>query len=153
MLPVGYQIYLRRTELKLTQRELARRSGIPQPNLSNIEKGKQDVTVSTLRRIALGLDLSLGDFFGVTSRGGSEILMSRRVIEKLAQAIVRGGTPLTRKEAEVVKLFKEILPGKPKNKIRIRRIHQAWMGLKKQIRPSEINSLYERVRGLRRRIQ
>ena len=47
----------RRSDLKLTQAEVAQRAGIPQTRLSLIEKGRTDVRVSTLQEIARALGL------------------------------------------------------------------------------------------------
>jgi transcriptional regulator with XRE-family HTH domain len=43
----------------LSQRELARRSGVPQPSISKIERGIASPTVDTLERLlrALGMEL------------------------------------------------------------------------------------------------
>jgi transcriptional regulator with XRE-family HTH domain len=46
---------------KLTQTELAARSGIPQPNLCAMEGDRLDPQLSTLRRLAVALQLSVGD--------------------------------------------------------------------------------------------
>jgi len=47
----------------LTQRELARRSGIPQPSISRIERGVISPTVDTLERLlrVCGMELLLWD--------------------------------------------------------------------------------------------
>jgi len=80
MIPIGDQIYLRRLEQRLTQEELAKQAGIPQPNLSNIEKGKQDLTVSTLRKIAFALSVPPGEFFSDDKTKSQKISLSRRKI-------------------------------------------------------------------------
>jgi predicted transcriptional regulator len=46
-------------EQNLTQKELAKRAGIRQSNLSRIETGKCSPTVSTLQQIASGLGKTL----------------------------------------------------------------------------------------------
>lgn len=57
---VGEQIRLRRTDLKLTQRELGQRAGIVDKYVSEIERGNRDVPVSTLYAIVeQGLELRL----------------------------------------------------------------------------------------------
>ena len=47
----------------MTQMELVQKTGIPQPNVSNIERGKQDLTVSTLLKICSALEAHPGDLF------------------------------------------------------------------------------------------
>ncbi|MQY23909.1 helix-turn-helix domain-containing protein [Nocardia macrotermitis] len=48
----------RRLELGLTQTEVARRAGIPQPSLSRIEGGGGTPTIATLDRLAEALGLT-----------------------------------------------------------------------------------------------
>jgi transcriptional regulator with XRE-family HTH domain len=48
----------RREELGLSQLELARITGIQQPQLSELERGGTNPTLATLARIAEALDLS-----------------------------------------------------------------------------------------------
>ena len=47
----------------LSQRELARRSGVANATISQIEAGKHNPTVSMLKRLLDGIPVSLGDFF------------------------------------------------------------------------------------------
>jgi len=56
---MGYLIRQRRRALKFSQETLASVSGVPQPNLSNIERGKSVATLDTYLRLfsALGIDL------------------------------------------------------------------------------------------------
>lgn len=44
-----------RIQLKLTQKQLAERSGVPQANISKIENGNYKPSVATLNKIADGL--------------------------------------------------------------------------------------------------
>jgi predicted transcriptional regulator len=48
-----------RAEQDITQKELAKRCGIRQSNISRIENGNCSPTVATLQQIASGLDKSL----------------------------------------------------------------------------------------------
>lgn len=50
---------LRRKAKKHKQRDIARWSGITQAELSNIENGRVDLRISTLKRIADALDLKM----------------------------------------------------------------------------------------------
>jgi predicted transcriptional regulator len=49
----------RRSDLKLTQQDVAKRSGLLQTNYSKIEQGKTDPRFSTLQDIARALSLEL----------------------------------------------------------------------------------------------
>ena len=52
-------IILARKELNMTQEELAERSGIKQSNISRIEKGTYNPSLSSLKKIAKGLNKDL----------------------------------------------------------------------------------------------
>ncbi|WP_158057513.1 CBS domain-containing protein [Halorussus halophilus] len=60
-LPTPQDIRERRTELGLTQSELADRADVSQPLIARIEGGDVDPRLSTLRRIVDALDESEGD--------------------------------------------------------------------------------------------
>jgi transcriptional regulator with XRE-family HTH domain len=56
---LGQLVYDRRTELGLTQAELADRAGMTQPQLSRLESGGATPTVPLLARLAAALDADL----------------------------------------------------------------------------------------------
>lgn len=58
---VGMQIKLRRTELRISQRDISELTGITQAQLSKIERGDADVKLSTLAllRSALALNITV----------------------------------------------------------------------------------------------
>ena len=60
-------VYGARRGAGLSQRELARRSGVPQPTIARVERGQQVPRVDTLVRIldACGFELRLGPKRGV----------------------------------------------------------------------------------------
>ena len=149
MIPIGYQIYLARTARDLTQDRLAALAGIPQANLSNIEKGKQDLTVTTLRRIAQALNLPPAEFFREEPRGERPLKLTRPRIERLAKAIVKGNVRLNRQEKKTADWFREILPGMGTRKSKIKSMHRSWLELKKRFSSSEITVLCERVREMK----
>lgn len=60
---LGQMVYDRRTELGLTQAELAQRAGMRQPAISRIEGGGTVPTVPLLRRLADALDADLNISF------------------------------------------------------------------------------------------
>lgn len=74
---LGQAVYDRRTELGLSQAEVARRAGMTQPQISNIEGGDSVPTIPLLNRLAKALEASLtidldGDVstFRFTPHGG-----------------------------------------------------------------------------------
>lgn len=58
---VSGQIKKFRTEAKLTQEELAERSGLPQSHISRLESAQHSPSHRTLERIAEALGISVGD--------------------------------------------------------------------------------------------
>ncbi|MFE7192320.1 helix-turn-helix domain-containing protein [Kitasatospora sp. NPDC057541] len=56
---LGQAVYDRRTELGLSQTELARRAGMSQPQISTIEGGDSLPTLPLLRRLARALEAAL----------------------------------------------------------------------------------------------
>lgn len=48
-----------RNAMNMTQKELARRSGVKQSNISRIEKGNSSPNITTLKKLAEGLGLRL----------------------------------------------------------------------------------------------
>lgn len=64
---VGARLLAQRQIRGLSQRELARRAGITNANLSMIEQGRVSPSVITLEKILLALELSLTEFFSATS--------------------------------------------------------------------------------------
>ncbi len=53
-----------RTGLNLSQRQLARQSGVANATISQIEAGKLNPTVSMLKKVLDGIPISLSEFFG-----------------------------------------------------------------------------------------
>lgn len=60
---VGRRIKVRRVELGMTQADLAQKLSVGQSNLSYIERGKRDVSVSLLAEIAQALKCRPEEFF------------------------------------------------------------------------------------------
>ncbi|MEV4184589.1 helix-turn-helix domain-containing protein [Streptosporangium canum] len=60
---LGQQVYNRRTELGLSQAELAERAGMTQPQVSRLETGGVTPTLALLRRLAKALDAELNVTF------------------------------------------------------------------------------------------
>ncbi|HMF41326.1 MAG TPA: helix-turn-helix transcriptional regulator, partial [Polyangia bacterium] len=60
MQPFGETVLAWRLARGMTQAELGRAARIPRPNLSAIERGDREVTLKTLRALALALDVRPG---------------------------------------------------------------------------------------------
>lgn len=60
---IGRRLHAIRTRLGMSQRQLARISGVANATISQIEAGKINPTVSMLKRVLDGIPISLGEFF------------------------------------------------------------------------------------------
>ena len=142
-------IYLTRLEKGLSQKTLASKAGVPQPNLSKIEKGR-DFKVSTLLQIASALDVSVEDL--IRGRQPADIdkrrLFQRENIEKAISCVVhKKEAPMELRPA--VRLISAVA-GKgaytPK-----RDAYLAWYNLKRVFSNQEIQAILSRLGKARRR--
>jgi transcriptional regulator with XRE-family HTH domain len=60
---IGGRLKAIRSHLSLSQRQLARQSGVANATISQVEAGKLNPTVSMLKKILDGIPMSLGEFF------------------------------------------------------------------------------------------
>ncbi|NVO57400.1 cupin domain-containing protein [Rhodobacteraceae bacterium B1Z28] len=60
---LGYRLRFLRERVGMSQRALARNTGVPNSTISLIESGKMNPSVGALRRILDGLSVSLSEFF------------------------------------------------------------------------------------------
>ncbi|HJW22600.1 MAG TPA: cupin domain-containing protein [Candidatus Limnocylindrales bacterium] len=80
--PLARQIRHLRRAKRLTLRALADRAGVTESFLSQVERGITSPSISTLRRIATGLDESIGSLFADDAEPGRVTRKSdRRVID------------------------------------------------------------------------
>jgi len=61
---IGERIRRERRERLWTQQDLADRTGIRRPNIARLERGAGLPNLSTLLKVAVGLELSLNDLIG-----------------------------------------------------------------------------------------
>ncbi len=157
MLPIHRVITLWRLEKGMTQAELAQRAGLPRPNLSVIEQGGRDLTLSTLRRLAQALGIRpglLADGIGPDS-GGS---WSRESLDRMARALAGEKPPsLNPKEKKAVEQIyplvrqklrlqgKKEKAGSTSTERETRKKRFGWMHVKSQFTPSEWQSLLNRI--------
>jgi transcriptional regulator with XRE-family HTH domain len=145
MLTVGSRLQLERFRRGISQTELARRSGIAQANLSHIENGKQDITVSTLLQICLALDVKPSSVFEnpVANRKSPRFTGLR--LEKIAAAVVGPRLPKSKNDREIVLLLrKSMLPGR-RPRISSKEAILRWAELRQQLTTEEIETLRQRV--------
>jgi transcriptional regulator with XRE-family HTH domain len=60
---IGNNIRNRRKALKYSQEEFAEHIGLDRANYGAIERGERNITIVTLARIAIGLEIQVGDLF------------------------------------------------------------------------------------------
>ncbi|MBI3615363.1 MAG: helix-turn-helix transcriptional regulator [Candidatus Omnitrophica bacterium] len=153
--PFGQVLYLWRLERGLTQEELARRARIPRPNLSAIERGKREVTLKTLRALAVALNvrpgiLADGAFPASEKKPPS---FSRQALERIADAVVRGRVLHSKKECALVDLIRGVVGHRlPNSKGSFEQVHhgkrfveRAWLLLESKCPPAVLKSLLQRV--------
>lgn len=147
MRPFGQNILLWRIHRGLTQEGLSKHAGMSRPNLSAIERGKREVSLTTLRALALALGVSPGilvDGIGPASAQGR--FFSRRALERIADAVWRGIRLKANQEEKLARLLEALLHPS-KNLTRGKRSSErAWLQLKSTYPAEMIQTLIERVR-------
>ena len=141
---IGQKIYLLRIKKGITQAELSVRSGIPQANLSNIEKEKQDLTVSTLLQICSALGTDPAELFNESETAG-RVVFTRSRVEKVARGILDSSVKLSGSERKIADLVKSLIPMRGRRALPGKKIYSAWYELRKRLTDEEIKILVERV--------
>jgi transcriptional regulator with XRE-family HTH domain len=106
MKPLGTTVMAWRLARGMTQEQLARAARVPRPNLSAIERGDRDVTLRTLRALALALDVRPGVLADGEPPGGGGPALSRAALERLAKQANRGGEEGTAHERSIALLLR-----------------------------------------------
>jgi len=88
--PFGQTLFLWRVHRGLTQAQLAARAKVARPNLSAIERGRREASLSTLRRLALALDVRPGLLVDGAPPPRGPVSLSRTAIERIADAVAFG---------------------------------------------------------------
>jgi len=151
MFALGQKLQELRRARGMTQAELARRSGVPQSNLSNIEKEKHDLTVSTLLKLCAALKTEPAGLFKEEPPSTHPVFTRARV-ERLARALVEGPREkLSPAEAQIAGLLETLLPKPRRRPLPTRKVQQAWVELREKLTGEEINFLLERVQDAQAR--
>ena len=90
MAPFGETVLAWRLARGMTQAQLAFAAGVPRPNLCAIERGDREVTLRTLRALALALDIRPGALVDGEMPGSGGPPLTRGEMERIAQAAVTG---------------------------------------------------------------
>lgn len=149
--PFGQTLFLWRLKRGLSQVDLAQRARIPRPNLSAIERGKREVTLSTLRALAMALDVRPGiladGVLPVPWKGRRSPRWSRASLERIADAVVFGKKVTSEFEQKVANLLHCVTREMSSTK---RKAAVSWLLLKSVCPPEVLRSLLQRIRDRER---
>lgn len=156
MLPFGETVLAWRLVRGMTQAQLARAARIPRPNLSHIEGGDRDVTLGTLRSLAVALDVTPGTLADGIAPFEGPSPSGRAAMERIAAAAFAGGALADPREAElaghlrtVTRVGADGAPDRPRRSGRA--VARAYLLLKASAAPETVASLIARVSDRRRR--
>ena len=154
-LPFGQTVALWRSHRRLTQEALAQKAGIPRPNLSAIERGQREVTLGTLRAIALGLGIQPGILADGESPGSREQdpKLSRAALERIADAAVRAIPLPNASEQRLADALRTIAQQRllaarqqqSPHRQHVRGMDEAWLWLAASYPPNVVESLLQRM--------
>ena len=155
MVAFAQNLYLWRIFRGLSQQKLAERSGIPRPNISAIESGKREVSLSTLRLLASCLRITPGALVnGIAPIHYKGDITSRESLEKIVQASLgRNKAHLTPQQKDISASLSRIIRNRVNagNKIykdisKDRQAHiNDWLVLKTALGREALNSLLARI--------
>ncbi len=162
MIAFGENILLWRLHRSLSQQQLAALANIPRPNLSDIEKGKRDVTLSTVRTLANALGVPPGTLVNgePPEHKKSKGDLSREYMERVAGSVARGTPPEDKEERRLYELLREVLGSSLKcaraRRGRLplpgRKSGLSWLRLRAIYPPETVKSLITRTREHAERI-
>jgi transcriptional regulator with XRE-family HTH domain len=81
---IGQRLRAIRTRLGLSQRHLARVSGVANATISQIEAGRLNPTVSMLKKVLDGIPMSLSEFFADDFEAGDRIFFRAEELTEIA---------------------------------------------------------------------
>ena len=152
--PIGKTIYLWRMERRLTQEQLADAAGISRPNLSDLERGKRELSLKSLRTLASALGVTPGTLVDgippLALKGPLEF--SREELDRIADAVFNGEKTSGR-AGEVAELLKILSRSrirasaqeKHSSRVGKRRVNAAWLHFKSALRKETANALIQRI--------
>jgi transcriptional regulator with XRE-family HTH domain len=152
MMPFGQTVLFWRTHRGLTQGELAARAHLPQPNLSAIERGSRDVSLRTIRSLALALDVHPGVLVDGLPPSPQKN-WSRERLERVARAVAQGRSLSDPEERSLAQSLMNLVRSRrrangmpaqgPRRRQRLS--ERAWLALSTRHTPERIQSLLQRV--------
>jgi transcriptional regulator with XRE-family HTH domain len=103
---IGRRLRDIRTRMKLSQRQLARQSGVANATISQIEAGKLNPTVSMLKRVLDGIPINLSEFFGDEFESESQIFFRDGDLTEIADgdvSFLQVGANLHNKSVQMIR--------------------------------------------------
>ena len=159
-LPFGQAVRVWRAHRGMTQARLAAAAGLPRPNLSAIERGQREASLTTLRALASALRVSPGTLVDgiVPALPQDPARLRRPALERIANASVSGRPlhdPTEQALAAALRLVAGNRPpdGWPRRALRRQRraSQTAWLQLTAWCPPAVLQSLVQRVEDRLRR--
>jgi transcriptional regulator with XRE-family HTH domain len=154
MIPFGHCLTLWRKKRGLSQAALAEKAGVPQPNLSDMERGEKEISLRTLRALALALEITPGVLAdGLGPETEKALVLTRDRLERIAQAVAQGKLPTDPQEKQLAGGIAWLMKGRlraagqtqKRSSQKSSKTEAAWLTLSASYRPEEIQSLVERV--------
>jgi len=114
---VGARIRTFRVNRGMSQTVLAARTGVTYQQLQKFERGTERVGASRLSRIAVVLDISVGEFFESSETGSSDLSLPVRLLTepgalRVLEAYARTTNPHVRRSlAKLVESIADRIPG------------------------------------------
>ena len=96
-----------RQQLRLSQRQLARQSGVANATISQVEAGKLNPTVSMLKKILDGIPMSLAEFFADDAPGQERMFFRADELVEIAEGGVSYRQVGANLSAKAIQLLKE----------------------------------------------
>ena len=160
--PFGQTLRLWRQARGLTQEQLARRSRVSRPNMSAMECGKREVTLGTLRALAVGLGVRPGVLADGTSPVRLEdgrAMLSREAMERIADAVVSGAVMHHHDERLLAEALRHVTAHRfaaggarlGRRRVGKRQMEAAWLLLESACPPGVLRSLLQRIADRQRR--
>jgi transcriptional regulator with XRE-family HTH domain len=135
----------------MTQAELANAAGVARPNLSAIERGDREVTLRTLRALALALDVRPGALVDGDMPAQDAPPLTRAQMERIAEATVSGATLADPRESALSGWLAATLAGHlagsraPRPRVGGGQSDRAYFRLRSAEQPAVVASLLNRV--------
>lgn len=149
--PFGQTVFLWRRHRRLTQQQLAERAGLPRPNLCAIEQGHREVSLTTLRALALALRVPAGalvDGAAPPTAAPAAQHLSRPVIERVAEAVAARRWPTAGAERALARLLQAVLT---RQRGRKHAAEAAWLTLQARYPRETLQALLQRAQEKARR--